>query len=245
MSLQRRHLALFLVIDAIAVAAMLAWFVLHRQARPRPAPPAAVVPAVADPQAAALPEAPAGMVECHGTFGGQPFWLRLSAPDPELGGNRRLQLVYTPPVQAEVEGAAIHDAPVLVLDSHLRVVKWDNRDGATGALLGEGTYTVVREIHTPGNDQTALKTRKLSCAAAWDLRLAPLLAALAWRPAGSWAVPVADLWGPRTSERMTATGHGPALDLAGLPLSVQAEGDRVGALLDARGQALVTIAAWQ
>jgi hypothetical protein len=44
---------------------------------------------------------------------------------------------------------------------------------------------------------------------------------------------------------MTATGHGQALDLAGLPLSVQAEGGRVSALLDARGQALLTIAAWQ
>ena len=59
--------------------------------------------------------------ELHGTFAGQPFWLRLLPADKQFANNRVLQLVYTPPSETELVGAHISDC---------------RGDGLLGGILG-------------------------------------------------------------------------------------------------------------
>lgn len=245
MTPQRRRLLLFLGMDALVVTGLLLWWFNRQAPAAATVHPPVPVPTVAEVPRTILPDSPAGQVECHGLWHGQPFWLRLLPADPALNGNRRLHLVYTPPAQAEVDGAGIHDAPLLILDRHLRLVQWDNRDGATGVIASDPGYRVTRELHAPSGDQSTLKSRKLTQPAAWDLRLAPLFALLAWKPDATWSVPLVDFWGPRAGERLQATGRDTEVILADARFTVQVGVDgRAASLIDAQARPVLTITAW-
>lgn len=186
--------------------------------------PAASDPTVEAPASVPLPSAPAGAFECHGTYRDQPFWLRLSAPDMELNGQRTLQVVYTPSEPAVVSGSIIHDSPVLIVDEHLRLIRWDNRDGATGVLrqVSPDSYLVQREEHKGENEQLALLKRVLVKPMAWPLELAPILAVIA--QGEQWDVPVVDFWGERALDDLTVGKNGAEVQLAGISGQVTAEG---------------------
>ena len=252
-----RRLLVFVIIDVIVIAALLGWWLYRRtpvatpaptaQSAPSPAsvPPAAAVPAEAPEAAAPAPEAPAGPVELHGTFHGQPFWARLAAPSPEFGGKRRLELVYTPPAPAAVSGSLIHDSPLLLLDERLALVAWNNRDGATGLTTTAAPtgYKLVREVHGAG-DSIELFTRSLVGAPAWDLRLAPLLLALCWRAdAGERSMRVVDFWGPRASEKLRLGVRGVDITVGGDTWTVSPDGaGHLARLVAADGSDVLTVA---
>ena len=254
-----RRLLIFLLIDLVAVAAFFGWWWNRRAPAPPaplsptaqpaplpvPAPPAPVVAASgAETVAGAAPAAPAGVSELHGTFQGQPFWARLGAPTPEYGGKRRLELVYTPPVPDAVGGSMIHDSPLLLVDDHLALVEWDNRDGATGLIttVAPAGYKLVREVHAA--EKIDLLTRKMVGGPAWDLRLAPLLLALSWRAdGGECAQRVIDFWGPRVSEKLTLAVRGSAITVGDETWTVEADGDgRLKRLSAADGSELLSVA---
>jgi len=249
MTTKQRKLVLFLVLDTVVIAGLAIWWFSRSPTAPISAnPPAAVAQAVEAPATAplVLPQALAGVVECHGTWSGQPFWLRLSDPDPALNGNRHLRLVYTPPVRAEVEGAAIHDSPELIVDSHMRIVQWDNRDGATGVMIADAGYTVTRELHALDGDTIALKTRALKQPAAWDLRLAPLLAVLVDSSDATWSVSAVDFWGSRAGERLEVQSDTKTITVAGVVFTLhRAPNGRVSRVSDAHEQAVITVTTWK
>lgn len=256
-----RRLLVFLVIDLVVIAALAAWW-WNRRAPSRPAavpPPAAVAapaPTAVPPGGAAAtdaetpavgappPVAPAGKVELHGSFAGNPFWVRLGEPSPEFGGKRRLELVYTPPAPEVVSGSIIHDSPLLLVDDRLAVVEWNNRDGATGitSTVAPDGYKLVREVHGEG-ERIELFSRTLVGAPAWDLRLAPVLLALAWRGGEPMrAIRVVDFWGPRASEPLLLTIVGTEVSIGDERWTVEADADgRLRRLLAEDGSALLTV----
>jgi|GEM_PF-2934259 len=252
----RRRLFIFLACDLVVVAALAGWWYSRRQppgavanppavAQPAPAVPPVGAQPVAPAAASGAPalDAPAGVSELHGTFNGQPFWARLGAPTAELGGKRLLQIVYTPPPAAEVSDSLLHDSPRLVVDDHLTVVAWNNRDGATGIVLtaAPAGYQVNRETAT--GETSTLLTRKLVGGPAWDLRLAPLLLALAWRAdEADRAIRVVDFWGPRAAEKLTLAVHGTAIAVAGESWTVIADdAGRLARLVAADGSEILVV----
>ena len=254
-----RRLLVFLLIDLVVIAALFGWWWNRRNPAPGaptpsivqptptplpvPAPPAAAVAAEETPLTVAKPTAPVGQVELHGTWQGEPFWARLGAPTPEFGGKRRLELVYTPPAPETIGGSLIHDSPLLLLDDHLALVAWNNRDGATGVTTtaAPAGSQLVREVHAA--EKVELLTRKLVGGPAWDLRLAPLLLALSWRAdGGDGAMRVVDFWGPRANEKLTLAVHGSAITVAGETWTVEADGEgRLKRLLAADGSDLLVV----
>ena len=249
-----RRLLVFLILDVVVIAALAGWWWNRRQRAPAPvAPPAAVAPA--SPSAASpteppaigapAPAAPAGLAELHGTFNGQPFWARLSAPSAEFGGRRRLEVVYTPPAPEVVSGSLLHDSPLLLVDDRLALVAWDNRDGATGitTTAAPAGYKVVREVHS-ADEKIELFARTLVGAPAWDLRLAPVLLALAWRADGGMrAMRVIDFWGPGAAEPQLLTIDGTTVSVGGERWTVEADGEgRLARLLAGDGTAVLTVA---
>lgn len=228
MSKRRRIILTVLVIDVIIVAIVIAW--LRNRPVSTPTPVSTPPPTQADAPAqtpasppkaedrAALPLAATSVIERHGTYRGQPFWLRLSASDPEFAGNRKLEVVFTPTAPAVIDGSILHDSPILIVDEHLRVIRWDNRDGATGVLrqIEPDGYLVVREKKDPDSEQVQLLRRTLPQPLGWPLELAPLLAILA--DGETWTVPVYDFWGPRVTEHLTASRAGDRVVIAGTDL---------------------------
>ncbi len=211
-----------------------------------------------------LPTAPAGVLECHGTLAGERFWLRLETPSKEFGGNRVMNLLYTPPVPAMVAGARLPDCPRLLLDLHLRLVAYNGR-GTLNQIVpaGKGSgYSVVRELwvkeELPADQAGTGKSagevpreqrRTITGARTWDVRLAPLLVALAWRKSGPEAsVRAMDFFGP-AGEATVVTWQGDTVSIAGRALRIEAGADgRVRRILDpaaAPGSATVLdVAAW-
>lgn len=234
MSKRRRIILTVLVIDVIIVAIVIAWLQNRPRPTPEPVPTSTPPVAVADaetptPQPVAddrsgLPTVAAAVIERHGTYRGQPFWLRLGVSDPEFAGNRKLEVVFTPTAPAAIDGSMLHDSPILIVDEHLRVVQWDNRDGATGVLrqTAPDSYLVVREKKDPAADQMQLLRRTLPQPLGWPLELAPILAILA--EGETWTVPVYDFWGPRVTEMLTATRSGDRVVIAGTELQWSAAG---------------------
>lgn len=192
--------------------------------------PPAVAEAVLD---APLPVAPVGRIEVHGTLHGERFWLRLQPP---VAGSdrRRAELVYTPPRPAEISASVLNDSPNLILDPALHLVRWDNRDGATGISTTSepAGYRVVREVHD-ADDKVSFKARNLVCQPAWDLRLAPILLALCWRPDADVAVRLRDFWGPRAAEGLALRVKGAEVVIAGTAYTATPAGDGTLATLAA------------
>lgn len=243
----RKLFTAFILFDlALAAGIAVWWLQRHRPdgpiqtptatetATPTPAvtPPAetpVTVPAESSPAAeTALPRAPAGLVERHGTYRGEPFWLRLHPPSEEFAGKRQLELVYTPTPSAEVDGSLIHDSPILVVDDHLRLVRWDNRDGATGILRENEppSYLVHREKRA--EDKVQILKRVIDRPQGWPLEIAGILAVLA--EGDSWSIPVIDFWGPRVQERLNAERAGETLTIGGTSGGITAAGVTVAGL---------------
>ena len=202
---------------------------------------AAVLVAAAATRAPALdaPRLPAGTVEVHGTFAGEPFWARVLPPDRQYGGNRVLQLVYQPPPPERLGGARLPDCPFVLLDEQGRVVAWNGRDTLSHALPAAPTgYSVTRELAAEG---AGSDERVIAGERGWDLHLAPLMLALTWRP-GAASVRVVDLFGARADEHLVASWDGAKAELAGAACTIDAGPDgQVRAILDAAGKPLLQI----
>lgn len=238
MTSRRRIIISVLIVDAIIVAIVVAWLMNRTPTEPTgpvPLPVATesagtpaletvepVAPATVE-DTSGLPTVAAEQIEHHGTYRGQPFWLRLAPSSPEFAGNRKLEVVFTPTAPSEVDGSLLHDSPILIVDAHLRVVQWDNRDGATGVLrqTSPDSYLVVREKKDVENDQVQLLRRTLTVPLGWPLELAPLFALVV--EGDAWSMPVYDFWGPRVSETLVATRTGDTVEIAGITLQRSAQ----------------------
>ncbi len=204
----------------------------------------------AEPEAAAtavtLPNVDAPQQELHGTFAGQRFWARLTPADKQFGNNRVMQLVYTPPIAAELGGAHLSDCPFLLVDPHMRVVAWNGRDSGSKAVpAAPSGYAITREttIGDGVDKRIDLVARTLAGERGWDLRIAPVLLAIGWRPTGTASVRVVDLFGPRSAESMTLTWNDTAVTIAGIMYTVVAdEAGRLKSLNAADGSAVLTVA---
>jgi hypothetical protein len=193
-----------------------------------------------------LPKLDPAQQEIHGRLFGNRFWARLLTSDKQFGGNRKLELVYTPPAPAAIAGTVLSDCPFLLLDDHARIVAWNGREGLSNVLRASDPdgYKVSREVHesTDVDAPSTAKNRTIGGARAFDLHLAPLLVALAWRPEGTAKVPVVDLFGARAAENLEAGWSSAGVEIAGERYTV--EPDPQGRLLrlrDAKGVEVVTI----
>ncbi len=187
-----------------------------------------------------------GAIEFHGTLKGQPFWAKLLPADRQFGGNRVLQLVYTPPAAGEMGGAALVDHPFILLDAQARVVAWNGRESLTQAVPDGGgkAYRVQRELDLGATEVVQSDARVVTPGRAWDLQVAPLLLALTWKAAGQVDVPVVDLFGPRHAETLTAAWTGTAATVAGMAYVVSADAQGLLAGLNAAdGSPILTVAA--
>ena len=199
--------------------------------------------AAADPTIAPLQQ------ELHGTFAGQPFWMRLLPADKQFGGNRVLNLVYTPPVESELAGAHLSDCPFLLVDPHLKLVAWNGRDiGSKAVPAAPNGYAVTREVSVKDGDDTRidLQNRTIPGERGWDLRSAPLLLALGWQRGSSATIRAIDLFGPRHTETLTITWQDTTVTIAGTAYTATA--DDAGALKTlaaADGTTLLTVTARQ
>lgn len=189
----------------------------------------------------------ASQQELHGTFAGQPFWARLTLPDKQFGNNRVLQLVYTPPGDADLGGAHLSDCPFLLVDSQLRVVAWNGRDTGTQAVpAAPDGYSITREVSVvEGDDKRIdLQQRTITGERGWDLRAAPVLLALGWRSGTTFRARVIDLFGPRHGETLLITWQDTAVTIAGTPhTAIPDDQGRLKSLTAADGSVLITIAA--
>lgn len=198
---------------------------------------------------AADPNIAPAQQELHGTFAGQRFWMRLLPADKQFGGNRVLNLVYTPPAESELAGAHLSDCPFLLLDPQLKLVAWNGRDTGSKVLpAAPNGYAVTREISVKDGDDTRLdlKNRTIPGERGWDLRAAPLLLALGWQRGTSATIRLVDLFGPRHNEALTLTWQDATVTIAGTAYTATA--DDAGALktLTATdGTVLLTVAARQ
>lgn len=183
--------------------------------------------------------------ELHGTFAGQPFWARLQAPDKQFGGNRVLQLVYTPPAESELGGAHLSDCPFILLDAQLRVVAWNGRDTGSKAVPSvPNGYAITREISVleNGDKRIDLDQRKVTGDRGWDLRLAPVLLALGWRSGATGTVRAIDLFGPRHAEALTVTWTDTAITIAGTTFTAVPDANgRLATLTAADGTHLLSV----
>jgi hypothetical protein len=200
----------------------------------------------------AAPPAPAlmggGVIELHGTVGGQPFWARLLTRDKQFGNRRVLQLVWEPPSPDRLGGCHLSDCPFVLLDDAARVIAWNNREGLSQAApAAPSGYQVTREL-TQGEGDAARITsdaRTIRGDVGWDLQLAPLLLALTWKAGGEGSVRIVDLFGTRAQDHLAAVWHGERAELAGEPLAVSADQHgHLHRLTDAAGAVRLEIAEW-
>jgi hypothetical protein len=195
---------------------------------------------------AADPVAPVGLQVIHGTFQGQPFWLRLQAPDKQFGNNRVIELVYTPPTVAELKGTHITDCPFLLVDNAARIVAWNGRDIGSKVVPAAPTgYTITHErLMGEGDDRTiTLENITVPGATAWDLRIAPILLALTWKADSAATVRLIDFFGPRHGEALVLSWEGTAVTIAGNQYTITPnQTGHLAALTAADGSKLITIA---
>lgn len=212
--------------------------------------PAWTAAADAPPPAAPPPAAPpAGTLEIHGSLHGQPFWARLLPPDAKYGGNRVLQLVYTPPTPEALAGAHLVDCPFVLLDGQLRVVAWNDRDSLSKAVhdAKTGAYRVTREVMVKeGDDQRPVpEDRVVPGQPGWDLRLAPVLLALGWKAGGAAQARAVDLFGPRHTEALQVSWTEGKVLAGGQAWTAEADADgRLKRLTDAQGAVVIEVKAW-
>lgn len=177
----------------------------------------------------ALPIAPTAAQELHGLLHGQPFWVRLLPPDKQFGGNRILQLVYTPQPSTVLDGAQLSDCPNLLVDDHLCIVAWNGRDTGSAVVpkAEPAGYQVTRDvlIGTGAEQRVENKTRTIPGIRAWDLRLAPVLLALSWHPTTTATVRVIDLFGPRYREPLDLRWDDQRLTVAGDTWTIEPTAD--------------------
>ena len=197
--------------------------------------------------AADLPPAlPAAVLELHGTLDGQRFWARLKAPDPQFKGNRVLELVYTPPLPEQLAGAHLSDTPFVLVDDYLRVVAWNGRDTGSAVTPNAPTgYRVTRDLEKGDGADRHVENehRTIAGERGWDLRLAPVLLALAWKADSTAEVRAVDLFGPRHAEALTVGWAGTTVTSAGQSWTVVPTADgRVQAVNGADGKAILTVA---
>ncbi len=195
----------------------------------------------------AAPALDASVAELHGRLRGEPFWARLQAADPTFGNRRVLQLVYTPPSPERLDGAHLSDCPFVLLDDHLCIAAWNDRDSAASAQAKAKTpgYAINRDLLVGEGDakHSEAVPRALPGAVGWDLHLAPVLLALCWKEGGSGQQRVVDLYGPRWQEAMAIDWHEHAVTLAGQVLTATADGSgRLKALVAADGTTLLEVA---
>lgn len=194
---------------------------------------------------AADAQADVAVQELHGTLAGQPFWARLQPPDKQFGNNRVLQLVYTPPAESELGGAHLSDCPFVLLDPQLRIVAWNGRDTGSKAVPGAPSgYAITREISVIEKDDKRidLDQRKLAGERGWDLRLAPILLALAWHSGSTNTVRAIDLFGPRHAEALTITWNDTTISLAGTAFTAVPDANgRLATLKAADGSPLLSV----
>jgi hypothetical protein len=207
-----------------------------------------VPPTGGEPPPLPLPTlADTGRIELHGNFRGQPFWARLLPPDKQYGGNRMLQLLFTPPLPAEIDGTVLVDCPFILLDDSLRILAWNGRDGSSQVLTIAAPvgYKVSRERHQQeGTDvKPVVKTRIISTVHAWDLRLAPILLAIGWHAGASAEVNLVDLFGPRAPERLKLRWNPDGVVLAKEAMTVEADANGLlKKLSDSKGVVVVEVA---
>ena len=208
--------------------------------------------ALALPAADLLPNAPASVVEVHGTFNGERFWARLNLPEARFGNHRMLELLYTPPKPEAVAGAHLVDCPFLLLDERLRLMAWNGRDTTQQAMPTKTGYHVVRELEralevgkdsapdsTPDSDE-----RDITMPRGWDERLVPVMLVLAWRAGSKGEVPIADLFGPPGAASTVSWQDGAVL-ISGRPYRATADpSGRLARLDDAAGTAVLAVTAW-
>lgn len=206
------------------------WLLGHRSNQATVEKPAAV--GVHDPElgpqlslptpAAALPTLPETQQEMHGTFLGQPFWSRLLTAD--ANGRRELQLVYTPPAHELLDGAILVDCPFLQLDRHAGILAWNGRGHLSEISRDkeDKTYKVIREVQVGEGDaaKSTAKLRTLTIEPVWDLRLAPVLLALSWRPDSSGRIRLMDFFGPRIQDELYIEWSDRGVTLAGEAYSI-------------------------
>ena len=205
-------------------------------------------PIVAEP-VVAEPIAPIGLDTFHGTFANAPFWFRLQAPDKQFGKNRVCELVYTPPKVEELAGTHLSDCPFLLVDAAARIVAWNGRDIGTKAVPAAPTgYQVTHErsVGTGEDRQISLDDIKIPGDLGWDLRIAPILLALTWKPDTSASVRLIDLFGPRHAEALTLSWKNTAVTMAGVQYTItqNAQG-QLATLTAADGTNLITVMAHQ
>ncbi len=184
--------------------------------------------------------------ELHGVLRGERFWSRLQPSDKAFPGRRILQLVYTPPTVAELDGAQLIDCPFVLLDVGARVVAWNGRDGLSNVhpYRAKDGYRVVREVpHGEGELASPIaQERRIAGPMAYDLRLAPVLLALSWRAGSQGAVPVVDLFGPRFDERIQLRWNGADATLGAETWRIEADdAGRLRRIVGADGNAIIDV----
>ncbi len=238
----------------VIIAGVLAWIWMGRDGASRPTPivtaadaPAAVdASAIAPPAPAALPTIAAEQHELHGVLRGERFWGRLLPSDKGLNGRRILHLVYTPPSLAELGGAHLSDTPYVLLDDHARVVAWNGRHSLSNVHphRAKDGYRIVREVPQGEGElaQPGAEDRRIAGPLAYDLRLAPMLLALAWRAGSQGEVPVVDLFGPRHDERIDLKWNAGKATLGAETWRIEAdETGRLRRIVGADGTAIIEV----
>ncbi|MFW5828953.1 MAG: hypothetical protein ACOCXA_01715 [Planctomycetota bacterium] len=128
-------------------------------------------------EGAALP----GVQELHGSFHGEPFWLRLRLPNASYQGHRVLELLYQPPAPGSLGGTILRGHPDVLVDDQLRVIAWKERgDAATAALWRGGQASRYESAYEFLDDDTfqVVNRQQEMPAPVWERTLAPLLALL-------------------------------------------------------------------
>jgi hypothetical protein len=210
-------------------------------ADPAPSAPARPLPATPE-----LPTLAPDQYEWHGHWNGDRFWARL-APHAEDYGGRVLQLLYTQPDPATVDGTMLAPHPWLLLGEDLAISAWLERSRLSRAEYRSDDeppgYRVTRETERRVGDDVFSDERSLRIAGprGWDRRVAPLLLSLLWRVDSQGSIPVYDLFAV-DPEPVALQWDGPAVTLG--EISWQAEPDATGRLqrlLAADGTAILTV----
>jgi hypothetical protein len=195
---------------------------------------------------------PAGTWSCHGTAtlrgqtAAERFWLRLLPPDRAFGGNRVLQVVYTPPPAQALGGTHLADVPFLLLDEQARVVAWNERSGLSHAAPGSTAATtwIVQLDRTPENHtELVSQERQVPGPRGWDRSIAPLLLAMVWRADTTAQLPVVDLFGDEPPAVCSWNGAQVTLDQQKLTIEADTAG-RLRRLVDVTGSPLVVVQEW-
>lgn len=190
-------------------------------------------------------DAPPAAQELHGVFEGQRFWARLKAPDAQFGGNRVLELVYTPPAAEQLAGAHLSDTPFLLVDDRLRIVAWNGRDtGSTVSPNAPAGYRIARDIEKGDGVDRHVENERRTIAGerGWDLRLAPVLLALAWKADSTDDLRVVDLFGPRHAEALSIRWTATTVTIAGQSWTIVPGTDgKVQEVKSADGKAILTV----